>query len=423
MKFENKHNTSLHIENCQLINISISNEDTYLKQNSIGEKISFITSNDVYIGEIFSCSSLTTKANTALLLYDIMFKNTSGNIETKIENSKLTIIGHDTKFTQEVSSGDYVIIESDNGSTIERHVVKDVINDNKIITGSSSTRISTGYLFITNGLSDSVESLIYESYNKTTDSVMQNKVKNIMPIRPNRRIFCKFEAEEVITKNIRNNEISGVSVAGKSIYKLYINGELLENSDYAIVGDKIRISATEKVKAFNNYCYIIMYSNAPSQSSAILGYYGYKNTHSDVIAYIDSLSKLQYYTNFNDSLSYGFHEYSSESSGVTNKIKTGKRHTININSNIASTYGESITNDIRSFITNLTNFRIIKFNADTYSITIYNKCELNNPESESIGDDVNTVTYSIDFRDKILIQPENKISEFDMNKIKVIGVW
>lgn len=381
------------------------NHNGQILKNTIGGSVT-IDIKEINNGDMVKCLDYNSIDDCGVLLYDKLYELKQGNVSfiegTSIVNGKLT------NFIDDFSPGCYVLI--DDSEYLVKKVVSNVLLE---IDGVFNKTMYGSEISLTSSMYDNTESIIYGVYDDSNDD-SQSNFKNIMPIRGNHKIFYKFGTKEMTIRNTSGDTFKlKESLKGKTIYKLWVNGVLLLQDEYILDVDmtSVRILNGSKVRQFNNYCYIIYYDNSRQDTSItgeyiFLSYPGYKTSFMNRVEFLNSLYKLPYYFNFSEALSYNYYEFNDNKLDIVKRKKTDKKHSLTFSTHVSNSDvnidDKIIIHDIHKILKQNQEFRLIRFNIDTGTFTIYNKCELNLPQSESIEDDVNIITYTIDFKDKLI---------------------
>lgn len=404
---------------------SEQNQNGIIEVNNIGNSVN-IPINEINNGEFIRCTDFHVNNTTdGILLYDKLYDKKNGTVEAVVNTNVL--YGNNTNFLQDFKPGDMIIIND-----LEYKIDKVVSNVQLIIKNTFKSAINDSEVYLTSSLHDDVESIVYGVYDDQ-DGNSQGNFKNIMPIRGNRKIFYKFGVKEFLQRNIRGNIIKlPFSLTNKNIYKLYMNGELLtkEKYTYDTKNNQIKIIDETVLKMFNNYCYFIYYdidkqNTAITKEYAIFSYQGYKSNFLSKKDYLDSLYTFMFYNNFSESLGYNYYEYKDEILDRIKRKRLDKNHKLTFSTYVtndsANTESNILTNDVDNVIRYNKDFRLIRYNTDTGTFVVYNQCEINNPASESLADDANIITYTIDFRDKITLS-DRIFGNGDWGRFELFGL-
>lgn len=445
------------------------NDTGHVEKNILGGTIT-IPYNEVNNGEFLRCIEITSASlrgdGYGLLLYDKFAEQKNGTASF-INN---IITGQNTNFLNDFKPGDIIFI-GNNPNNIDDttiYTIEAVEHDARMRTVETTLVGIAGNVYRTSTIFEDVESIIYDTYDNSRED-SQGNFKNIMPLRGDRKIFYKYGAQENTLRNTKGNVFNfEKSMIDRKIYKLWVNGELLNSSAYAldINAKTIIILDDKKVRTFNNYCYFIDYDistyNNPgdpndghSNANGLLGdlvpgdlndrrypgeyavftYNGYKDNFITSADYFFSLPNFLYYMNFSESMSYDYYDYEDRRVDRTKRKKTNKKHRLTFSSYVIedSACGDlpdqtnAITWGLSSKLSKIRDFRVLRYNRDTGSIVVYNQCEFNVPESEAIGDDANMVTFTFDFRDKIILtnrlQGDGDWGQFKLFGLNVIGIY
>lgn len=403
----------------------------YINSNGVVEKNTLNSDINIQIdsinnGEFYKCSSFNISGNKGILLYDKLYDKKSGKITT----SGNTVFGENTNFNSELNIEDLIIINN------KEYTIKKILSNNKLILDKNldDDVISAEY-YKTSSIFDNVESIIYGEYDDS-EFKSQGNFKNIMPVRGNRKIFYKLRAGEIVKSQITTTEFTlDISLLNNDIYKLYINGTLLiQGKDYTIntLNNSIKVLNQTILKRYNNYCYAIYYDK--NQENILgeyikLSYIGYMNNFSFKDDYLKSLYDFKFYFNFSESLSYEHYEFENQILDYIKRKRTDKRHQLTFSSYVSNDNAQIDSNIIVNnldYIVKNKDFRLIRYNMDTGSFVIYNQCSLVNPSSESIAEDVNVITYTIDFKDKISFSDrsfgDGRWGKFELFGLKLISI-
>lgn len=406
----------------KISNNNNQNNKNYIVQNTKGDKIN-LNIKEFDNGEFIKCTKF--KCNKGgLLLYDQLCDKKKGTVNGNNNDNK--IFGTRTEFMKDFKLNDYIFFDNDYNKLYR---IKNIISNTEIqLYQNLQDDINESNIFLTDNISDRTESIIYDTYNENNN----NNIKNIMPIRGNRRINYRFGVEEKTIRNISGNSFKiDIDKNLYKIYKLWINGMLLDEDKYVMKNNNIlEILDDNNLKKYNNYCHIIYYPQTDSTTEnnyAFLDYYGYDIVYNCKQDYMNNLYSLLFYNNFSESPNYSYHEFKDELLGVNKRIKLDKNNSLTFSSYITNDINTSnnkvITTNLENIINNY--FRLIKHNTETNTFTIYDKCEIVNPSSETINDDLSLITYNINYKDKIILNDNlknknnNKFNIFELNKIAI----
>ena len=89
--------------------------------------------------------------------------------------------------------------------------------------------------------------------------------------------------------------------------------------------------------------------------------------------------------------------------------------------NDSTSISDVVTNDLVYTTGINSKFRIIRYNYETKVFYVYNDCEIVNPPSDSVNDDVNIITYSVEYKDKITIG-SRPFGEGDWGRFELFGL-
>lgn len=400
--------------------------------NSIGNAVTFPIAT-VNNGEIIRCTDFNLNdKEDGVLLFDKLYLNKNGTANGSLGSKD--IYGNNSRFLEDFKPEDLIIIDE-----FEYKIEKILSNNHMKITKPLKSDFTELTVYLTSSIFDDIESIIYGIYDDS-NGISQGKFKNIMPIRGGRRIFYKFGAREKIIRNIRGNTIKlDVDLRNKNIYKFWFNGYLFTEEDYTYdpTLNEIKILNKRKVQLFNNYCYFIYYdidkqNTETTKEYIVLSYDGYKANFLTRNDYLKSLYHFLYYNNFSESLSNNYHEYRDERLDTVRRTKTDKTHKLTFSSYISDDNvkqdSKVLTNDVEYITKDQNNFRLIAYNIDTHSFIVYNQCSINTPSSMTIADDVSLITYTVDFKDKIVFADDRSFGDgrwgkFDLFGLKLIGVY
>lgn len=407
---------------------SKQNHGNVIEQNTLGGKVN-IGMSAINNGEFIRCTDFKCKEG-GLLLYDQLYEHKNGTVSAKYDSNILN--GFETRFLHDFKPNDFILIDNYDFPV----KIKKIISDVKIeLYDIIKKDIENSDIYLTDSIYNSIESIIYDVYdNKDYES--QSNFHNIMPIRGNRKIKFYFGAKEKTVRNITGNIFNiNIDTDIYTIYKLWLNGKLIEKGKhYIIKPDKtIEIIDISLVKRYNNYCYFIYYpKNVDNRDNyAFLSYDGYKTNFPSKKDYLNSLYEFPYYHNFSESPNYNYYEYKDDILNSTKRVLLEKSNTLTFSSYISNEASKlnnkKITIDLES-VTRYTNgFRLIKYNNDTNTFTVYNQCELVNPAPETINEDVNIITYTINYKDKIILldRPfgEGNWGRFELFGLKLLGIY
>lgn len=407
---------------------SKQNHGNIIEQNTIGGTVS-VGLTAINNGEFVRCTDFKC-SDGGLLLYDQLYEKKVGTVSGSLGSKKL--IGFNTNFLQDFKPDSLMMVE---GYETPLKIKKVLSNVNIELYESLEFSIDELDIYLTDSIYNSVESIIYDIYdNRDNDS--QGNFHNIMPIRGNRKIKFFFGAKEKNIRNVTGNIFeTDINPDLYNVYKLWVNGKLLERGkQYIFNNDKtIKILEDSIIKKYNNYCYFIYYPKNYNNTNnyAFLAYEGYKTNFPSKKEYVDSLYKFPYYSNFSESPSYNYYEFRDEILDTPKRILLDKTHTLSFSSYITNDAGEinnkNITIDLENITRNTYGFRLIRHNRDTNTFVVYNECELVNPASETINDDANIVTYTINHKDKIILLDrsfgDGDWGRFELFGLKLLGIY
>ena len=399
------------------------NNTGVLYKNEYGIKVNFSLSS-INNGSFVKCSKFKVE-NGGLLIYDKLKEITAGTVTYSADEE--IFLGKNTKFTEDYSVGECFIIDGYDDIVF---TVKEIINNYRLRIESRTIgfEIEDKYMYRTNKKIDSSESIIYGVYDDY-DNNAQGNFKNIMSIRGNRVIYYKFGAYECSIRNNKGN-IFNVDFNHElySIYKVWLNGRYLDEKSYKINRENQTIEVNPDVpdlRRYNNYMYIIYYRNEQNDSDyAFLEYVGYKTSFPSREEYLNELKEFKYYINFSESQGYNYYEYENKILDSTNRILIDKRHNLSFSSyitNDSTSISDVVTNDLVYTTGINSKFRIIRYNYETKVFYVYNDCEIVNPPSDSVNDDVNIITYSVNYKDKITIG-SRQFGEGDWGRFELFGL-
>lgn len=407
---------------------SKQNNGNTIEQNTIGGKVN-VGLTAINNGEFIRCTDFKCSLG-GLLLYDQLYEKKVGSVSASIGSKR--IIGYNTSFLQDFKPDDLMLVEGYETPLKIKKVLSNVVIE---LYEPITFNIEELDIYLTDSIHDSVESLIYDIYdNRDNDS--QGNFQNIMPIRGNRKIKFFFGAQEFSLRNIAGNTFeSEINPDLYNIYKLWLNGKLLEKgTQYTIKSDKtIEILDTDLCRKYNNYCYAIYYPKNfdNSDNYAFLAYEGYKTNFPSEKEYLESLYRFPYYSNFSESPAYNYYEFRDEVLDNPKRVLLDKSHTLSFSSYITNDAGEinnkNVTIDLENIVRETYGFRLIRHNVDTNTFTVYNQCELVNPAAETINDDANIVTYTINHKDKIILLDrsfgDGDWGRFELFGLKLLGIY
>lgn len=407
---------------------SKQNHGNIIEQNTIGSSVN-VGLTAVNNGEFIRCTDFKCN-NGGLLLYDQLYEKKVGTVSGTIGTYKL--LGFNTNFLRDFKPDDLMLIE---GHETPLKIKKVISNVNIELYDPLEFTIDELDIYLTDSIYDNVESIIYDVYdNRDNDS--QGNFHNIMPIRGNRKIKFFFGANEKNIRNVTGNIFeTELNPDLYNIYKLWVNGRLLEKGkDYVFKSNKtIEILNDTIIRRYNNYCYFIYYPKDYDNTNnyAFLAYEGYKTNFPSKAEYVESLYKFPYYLNFSESPSYNYYEFRDEVLDNSRRILLDKLHTLTFSSYITNDAGEvnnkNVTIDLENITRDTYGFRLIRHNKDTNTFTVYNECQLVNPASETINDDANVVTYTINHKDKIILLDrsfgDGDWGRFELFGLKLLGIY
>ena len=409
---------------------SEQNKNGTIDVNSYGVKVNFSLTS-INNGEFIKCSKFNV-AHGGLLIYDKLKEVKSGIVS--YDNLEDVFIGENTKFEEEFSAGDCFTIEGYDDIVF---TIESIIDNYKMTTVEKNIgfSIDSKYIYKTNKKIDSIETIIYSKYDDS-NNISQGNFKNIIPIRGNMVMCYKFGAYEKNIRNVSGNKFKiDFDLDLYEIYKVWLNGRFIElNDEYEINKKEKTIDVNEDIsdlRRYNNYLYLIYYMKEQNQDDYVfLEYEGYKTSFPSKDEYLYSLKEFKYYINFSESQNYNYYEYEDKVLDVNKRTLIDKRHNISFSSYISNDsliYDSNIiTNDLVNIVGMNKKFRIIRYNYETKIFYVYNDCKIVNPPSDSINDDVNIITYSVDYKDKISIgsRPfgEGEWGRFELFGLKILSV-
>lgn len=410
--------------NYKILGNNNQNKKDIVSLNELNGKINFPLKN-VNNGDFVKCTNFYSEDGSGLLLYDTVKTIKTGKISI---SSKSNIVkGHKTKFRDEFNQNDYVLF----GNSNTKHKVKNIISNDEMILEDTynSVDLSEVDIFIVDSDYESIHSIIYDVYDDTNNN-SQGNFKNIMPIRGGRTINFKFGAGDLLVRNVKGDTFSINKenfVNDYTIYKIFVNGNQLLKKEYEIKDDNsIVVKNKTFLKKYNNYLYIIYYlKEQPLNSYAFLEYNGYRTSFPSKNKYLDGLYKFLFYFNFSESMSNNYYEYNDDILDSVKRRLTDKNHTLTFSSYItndgSNTDNKILTNDVSSIVNYNTEFRLIRYNNDTKTFYVYNSCKLVNPASDTMNDDANIITYTINFKDKITIV-DREFGDGDWGRFELFGL-
>lgn len=407
---------------------SKQNHGNIIEQNTIGSTVN-IGLTAVNNGEFIRCTDFKC-ADGGLLLYDQLYEKKIGTVTGQLGSKRLH--GFNTNFLMDFKPDNLMLVE---GHEVPLKIKKVISNVDIELYDPLEFVVDELDIYLTDSIHDNVESIIYDIYDNR-DNNSQGNFHNIMPIRGNRKIKFFFGAKEKNIRNVTGNIFeTELNPDLYNIYKLWVNGRLLEKGkDYVFKNDKtITVLDETIIRKYNNYCYFIYYPKEYDNTNnyAFLAYEGYKTNFPSKADYVESLYKFPYYSNFSESPSYNYYEFRDEVLDVSKRILLDKVHTLSFSSYITNDAGEvnnkNITIDLENITRNSYGFRLIRYNKDTNTFTVYNECELVNPASETINDDANIVTYTINHKDKIILLDrsfgDGDWGRFELFGLKLLGIY
>lgn len=407
---------------------SKQNHGNIIEQNTLGGSVN-IGLTAVNNGEFIRCTDFNC-SNGGLLLYDQLYEKKVGTVTGQIGSKILK--GFNTNFLIDFKPDDLMLVE---GHETPLKIKKVMSNVNIELYEPLEFAVDELDIYLTDSIHDNMESIIYDVYDNR-DNNSQGNFHNIMPIRGNRKIKFFFGANEKNIRNVTGNIFeTELNPDLYNIYKLWVNGRLLEyGKDYIFKSDKtIQVLDETIIRKYNNYCYFIYYPKQYDNTNnyAFLAYEGYKTNFPSKLEYVESLYKFPYYSNFSESPSYNYYEFRDEVLDTSKRILLDKMHTISFSSYITNDAGEvnnkNVTIDLENITRNTYGFRLIRHNKDTNTFTVYNECQLVNPAAETINDDANIVTYTINHKDKIILLDrsfgDGDWGRFELFGLKLLGIY
>lgn len=367
---------------------------------------------------LFSCSEyISEEDDDYLLIYDRADKKISGTIYT-ISGSEY-VSGDGTRFIEELRSGDYLIINN------KKHIVDKIENNARLkLTSVSKESLSNQIMYKTSHENTNIECLINGTFKfdikNSNPRALQNCI-NIISLRNDRTLYYAFKTKkksgfiQTYSSDYFDIEDSSITLQNSIVHKLWINGELVNFSDYEVLDGRIRISSDIfQYNYFNNEYTYIIYDKTTSKGDfnnyAKISYNAFNTNYVTEEEYLESLYEFKFFEGFTENMSYTYEDFKNSYTQEKFGYITDRNNNISFQ-NVIGTYETieededslSIVDSIRNILNNTENFRIIRYIKSLDRYVVYLNCKLRNPENETVGNDYDKVSYTIDFTYKMVM--------------------
>ena len=253
------------------------------------------------------------------------------------------------------------------------------------------------------------ESFIRGTYDISNNEVLN--VENLFVSKVNKGASYIIDMVEFEGGLDSNNQ---VTVSGKqsNVYGVWLNGKLLEDSEFSFAGEVITVNSSRVRR--HNYVSVLHY---PFQTTSLLS--GVKVTiqisnYDEVFnlnenAY-DELYKICWKEpNMTSTPTYEYYTTRNYDLKRNAKIKINTDSKLTLTTAIGDDpeNSQNITKHLQLYIRDLDNFRVLKHNVVLGSYDVWYGCRLleGTPSSESLEKD--SIVYTIDFLEHIRISPFN----------------
>lgn len=380
---------------------------------------------DINSQNIIACERLsmnTDEERSGLLIYDKIEEIITGTFYAD-SISEISGVGTITLIKgaknpnvyNELNKNDLVKINN------KKYIIYDIINNSSFrVIGNAEGTVDVN-IFKLSKEQDDIETIIYGNFDYT-NKTGNDKYKSIFSIRPNRKIYYKFGAKEIHgSMNGKYVDLGEEWSANDKIYKLWINGTLVSSENFDIDYKNKRITNIKESRriirpTYNYFVYIkynSIYENGRigsngKEGNAILRYYAFDTNFATNEEYLTNLYRFNHYENFTENLNNVYAEIDNKFTDIKDRVLKTRDNKLNFTSMIGVATEEDdlklILDDISEILVNKNNFRIIRFIKDADKFVIYTNCQLITPPSETSDKVVDKLSYTIDFKNKIVFK-------------------